>query len=204
MLKLRKIAVTGGLASGKSTVCQFFQELGAYVIDADKIVHELLEPQTDLGQKVLHSLGSNILRNGKIDRKMVAEIVFQNPDQLKKLESLLHPAVLEEVAKRYADVCQTKKYTSFVVEMPLLFEIGAENFYDVVIAVVASDATAIRRFEKTGHTKHEYEQRMSRQISPTTKTEKADYTIINNGSLVDLRKEVEKLNTLIGVSLHES
>jgi dephospho-CoA kinase len=200
MLELKKIAITGGLSSGKSTVCQFFQELGAYVVNADTIVHELLKPQTDLGQKIIRLLGSDILQNGKIDRQVIAGKVFQNRDQLRKLENILHPAVLAEIAERYQKACLEKKYTSFVVEIPLLFEIGAEKFYDVVITVLTNENTAKVRFQAAGHTEHEYEERMSRQLPPKTKAQKANYTIINNGSLSHLRTEVEKLNTLIGVS----
>ncbi len=201
MLELKKIAITGGLASGKSTVCQFFHELGAYVVNADTIVHELLKPQTDLGQKIIRLLGSDILQNGKIDRQAIAGKIFQNRDQLRKLEQLLHPAVLTEIAERYRKASQEKKYSSFVVEMPLLFEIGAESFYDVVITVLTNENTAKMRFQAKGHTEQEYEERMSRQLPPKIKAQKANYTIINNGSLQHLRSEVEKLNTLIGVSL---
>jgi len=201
MLKLKKIAITGGLASGKSTVCRFFQELGAYVVNADSIVHQYLEPQTTLGQKVLHLLGSDIIQDGKIDRQKIAQKVFQNRDQLSALEAILHPALLQEIAKRYERVCHEKNHTSFVVEMPLLFEIGAEGFYDAVITVLADERVAKQRFQAAGHTEQEYEKRMSRQLSPTIKAQKAHYTIINNGSLSHLRQEVAKLNTIIGVSL---
>jgi dephospho-CoA kinase len=201
MLELKKIAITGGLASGKSTVCQFFHELGSYVVNADTIVHELLNPQTDLGQKIISLLGPDVLQNGKIDRKIIAGKIFQNKNQLRKLEELLHPAVLAEITKRYQKASREKKFTSFVVEMPLLFEIGAENFYDVIITVLTDENTAKSRFQATGHTNQEYEERMSRQLPPTTKAQKANYTIINNGSLLHLRSEVEKLNALIGVSL---
>jgi len=200
MLGLKKIAITGGLASGKSTVCQFFQELGAYVINADTIVHEILEPQTDLGQKILRTLGSDILHNGKFDRKKIADKVFRHADRLRELENILHPALLQEIAKRYEKACQEKKYTSFVVEMPLLYEIGAETFYDACITVLANEQTAKKRFQAKGYTEQEYEERMSHQLAPLIKTQKAHYTIINNGSLADLRHEVQKLNTLIGVS----
>jgi dephospho-CoA kinase len=194
MLELRKVAITGGLASGKSTVCQFFQELGAYVVNADAIVHGLLKPQTDLGQKVLRLLGSDILHNGSIDRQKVAEKVFRNPDQLRKLEQILHPAVLKEIARLYDQVRHEKRYTLFVVEMPLLFEIGAETFYDASIAVVADVAIAKKRFQAAGHTEQEYEERMGRQMSCADKAKKAHYILLNNGSKADLRKEVEKFN----------
>ncbi len=187
MLTLRKIAVTGGMASGKTTVCRCFEELGAYVVDADKIAHQLLE--TDLKQQVIRLLGPQIVHNGSISRKAVAEIVFHDPKLLSQLEEILHPAVLEEIKKRYKQICQTKKYTAFVAEIPLLFEIGAETFYDVTIAVIAQNANQ--------KLPEQYDLRMKRQLSPAAKAAKATYTITNNGTLEELQSEATRVYALI-------
>lgn len=194
MLKLKKIAITGGVASGKTSVCRFFEELGAYVASADAIVHELLTPDTDLGQQLIRQLGPEIVENGQISRKVVAEKAFKDPKTLKKLEELLHPAVLKKIEKFYLSACKAGTYSSFVVEIPLLFEIGADKFYDVVIAVLSDEAKARKRFEQAGFQKTEYDLRMSRQLKPEQKATKAHYTILNNGSLADLRNEVVQLN----------
>ncbi|HSX26311.1 MAG TPA: dephospho-CoA kinase [Chlamydiales bacterium] len=197
MLKLKKVAITGGVASGKSTVCQFFKELGAYVVNADAIVHELLVPNTDLGQQILQNLGSDILEKGKISRLILAEKVFKDPQKLKKLEALLHPAVLRKIEELYSQACKEGKYSSFVVEIPLLFEIKGEAFYDVIIAVLSDEALARARFAKAGFQNTEYDRRMSRQIKPNQKAKQAHFTIHNNGSLEDLRNEVIELNRII-------
>lgn len=197
MLKLRKIAITGGVASGKSTVCQFFQELGAYIVSADAIVHELLDPQTDLGRQIIHILGPEILQNGTINRRVMAEKIFQDAHLLRDIERILHPAVLQRIQQRYQEACQDGKYASFVVEIPLLFEIGAEPFYDAVIAVIADERIAKKRFQAVGQTEQEYERRMNRQLAPSVKSAKAHYTILNNSSLKDLRREVERLNAIL-------
>src|SRR3989344_834415 len=97
MLKLKKIAITGGVASGKTSVCRFLQELGAFVVNADVIVHELLVPGTDLGQQIIRQFGPEVLQNGEISRRVIAEKVFEDPQQLLKLEKLLHPAVLHKI-----------------------------------------------------------------------------------------------------------
>jgi dephospho-CoA kinase len=191
MLKLKKIAITGGVASGKSSVCQFFKELGAYVVHADVIAHELLNPNTDLGQQVIRQFGPEILQNGKISRKVIAEKAFKDQKLLHQLEELLHPAVLKKIERAYEEACQGN-YTSFVVEIPLLYEIGAESFYDVVIAVLADEALAKKRFQKG-----DYELRMKRQIDSQLKAKRAHYTIHNNGSLDALKKEVAKVNQMI-------
>ncbi len=197
MLKLIKIAITGGVAGGKSSVCQFFKELGAYVVNADALVHELLIPNTDLGQQIIRLFGSNILENGKISRRIIADKVFKDPKQLEQLEGLLHPAVLRKIEELYGQACREGKYTSFVVEIPLLYEIQGDSFYDVVVAVLADEELAKKRFEKAGFQKTEYDRRMSRQLKPHQKSAKADYTIHNNGSLEDLKKKVIELDRII-------
>lgn len=194
MLKLKKIAITGGVASGKTSVCRFFEELGAYVVNADAIVHELLTPDTDLGQQIIRQFGSEIVENGQISRRVVAEKAFKDSRALKKLEELLHPAVLRKIEEFYSSACKEGKHASFVVEIPLLFEIGAEKFYDVIVVVLSDEAKARKRFEQTGFQKTEYDLRMSRQLKPENKAAKAHYTIHNNGSMAELREEVVKLN----------
>ncbi len=197
MLKLKKIAITGGVASGKSTVCRFFEELGARVVSADKIVHDLLNSDTHLGQQIIREFGPIIIKNGQINRKLLADQAFKDPKKLKKLEDWLHPAVFLKIQELYTAACNEGTFSSFVVEIPLLYEIGAENFYDVAIAVLSDEARAKERFEQAGFQKTEYDLRMKRQLTPEQKAAKAQYTIHNNGSLEDLRLEVSKLDRII-------
>jgi dephospho-CoA kinase len=197
MLKLKKVAITGGVASGKTSVCQFFKELGAYVVNADAIAHKLLKSDTDLGQQIIRQFGPEIIKNGQISREVIAEKAFKDPKQLKNLEKLLHPAVLQKIEEEYTAACNQGSYSSFVVEIPLLFEIGAEDSYDVIVAILADEAQAKNRFEKAGFQKTEYDLRMNRQLTPKQKAAKSHYTIQNNGSLDNLRHEVVKLNRII-------
>lgn len=201
MLKLIKIAVTGGVASGKSTVCQFFKELGACVVSADALSHELLDPNTNLGQQIIQLLGPDIQEDGKISRRIIADKVFREPKRLEQLEKLLHPAILRKIEENYRQACEKGGYTSFVVEIPLLYEIGAEGFYDVVVAVFTDEAVARKRFEKGQFQKTEYDRRMNRQLKPHQKAAQANFTIYNNGSLDDLRREVTELNQRIHKNL---
>lgn len=197
MLKLTKIAITGGVASGKTSVCQFFRDLGAFVVDADTLVHELLLPDTDLGQKIIQLLGSKVLRNGEFERKIIAEKVFKDPNLLRGLEKLIHPAVLCKIENLYTEACKRGQYTSFVVEIPLLFEIQGESFYDYIVTVIADEAIARKRFQEKGFQNTEYDQRMQRQLSPNQKQSKSHYTLQNNGSLADLQKQVARLNQIL-------
>ena len=92
MLKLKRAAVTGGLSCGKSSVCRILSELGAYVVSADKIVHQLLSSDANLGQEIVHLLGPSVLVNQTLDRSRIAHIVFHDSELLKALEALVHPA----------------------------------------------------------------------------------------------------------------
>ena len=167
------------------------------MVSADAIVHELLVSDTDLGQQVIRLLGIRILENGKLSRRAIADIVFKDPETLHALEKLLHPAVLTKIEELYRAACQNGKYSAFVVESPLLFEIGHDKRFDIVIAVAADESISRERFQKAGFSLDEYESRMKRQISPNEKAHRADYIIFNNGSLEHLRHEVIELNQRI-------
>lgn len=191
MLKLSKVAITGGLSSGKSSVCRFFKELGAHVVSADEIVHQLLSPNTNLGQQIIKLIGHDIVVNGRIDRSIIAKRVFNNQALLESLEKLLHPAVLNEIERQYQQAKAQQKASLFVVEIPLLFEISGEDKFDCVIDVWCDPEICQKRFkETTGYGDDEYNKRMARQLSPEEKAKRADDIINNNGNMEDLRRAV--------------
>lgn len=195
MLILKKVAITGGIACGKSSVCQILKNLGiAYVVSADEIVHQLLSTQTDLRKKITLLLGPDIVVNGQLNRRKIAEKVFSDPEKLQILESLLHPYALEEIQKQYLQVDGSTNFPLFVVEIPLLYEIEAEGFYDSVIVVTSDKEKCLQRLkDKTSYGKEEYEKRMARQLPIEEKTKKADYIIENNGDLKSLEKSIREL-----------
>lgn len=188
MLILRKIAITGSLAAGKSTVCRILEEYGAYVVDADEIVHGLLSPNTPTGKKVIELLGPGIVVANQINKKKISEIVFSHPDKLKALEKILHPAVKQEIEKRYASIKSNPSYKYFVAEIPLLFEAGMENDFDTVISVTADTAIARSRFGKDY-----FDERNKRQLRPAIKASKSHFTITNNGDLNTLKSSIQKI-----------
>ena len=196
MLKLKKIAVTGGLSAGKTTVCQLFKELGAYVVSADSIVHQLLSPGTALGQQVINLLGSEIVNGNELDRNKIAAQVFSKPDYLKALEEILHPAVFHEIERRYQEASREKKHPLFVAEIPLLYEAEAESQFDLIISVDAEEGLCKDRFLHRQHTQpQDFEKRMTRQIPPKNKKSRAHYVLENNSTLEQLKQNVKILYT---------
>lgn len=201
MLNLKKVAVTGGLSCGKSTVCRFLSELGAKVVYSDEIVHGLLVSESPVGQKVIELLGPGILAQGKIDRSKIASKVFAHPKLLRSLEQLVHPIVYDAINKEYEKASQDENIPLFVAEVPLLFETGGETLFDSTIAVVSNKETSWNRFLKsTGYEREDFDKRMANQMSPTEKANKAQYVIHNNGSIEQLYEEVKKIYNNITIN----
>ncbi|HEX2579158.1 MAG TPA: dephospho-CoA kinase [Rhabdochlamydiaceae bacterium] len=180
---MRKIAITGNLASGKSTAARILQECGAYVVDADEIVHGLLSLNTPTGKKIVELLGPEIVVGNQIDRRKISEIVFSDFEKLKSLEKILNPAVKQEIERRFDLVKNNPSYKMFVAEVPLLYEAGMEKDFDLVIAVIADQAVARQRSITA-----QFDQRWARQHKD--KASKADIVITNNGDLNMLKSSI--------------
>lgn len=192
---MRKVAVTGGLASGKSTVCSLFKELGAYVVSSDQIVHQLLSPDTHLGKKIISLLGPDIIKNEQFDRNEMAKIAFQNEQSLHGLESLIHPEVWKEIDSEYIKA-KAQRAPLFVAEVPLLFETGGEKFFDETIAVLANEELCLQRSQLDPD---DFAKRMKRQLTMEEKKAKADFFIVNEGNLASLKEQVKHIfNQLVG------
>lgn len=198
MLNLKRVAITGGISSGKSTVISIFQKLGAYVVSADQIAHQFLSSSTALSKQVILLLGDEVLSSGRIDRKRVAKIVFQNPAKLKQLEALIHPYVAEEIERHWKEAMKSQKYPLFAAEVPLLFEAGLDPWYDAIIAVLAPHDLCKKRFcEQSDGGEEEFERRAELQQSPAEKAKKANFIIENMGSLEELQAKATSLYTLL-------
>lgn len=189
-----KVAITGGLACGKSTVCKIFQNLGACVVSSDKIVHELLSPKTNLSKKIVNALGPEVLDGNQLSRKKIADLVFQNKNLILTLENLLHPPVKEKIEELYKEHLKENPGGLFVVEVPLLFESQTPFDFEKVIVVACDKNRALERYLlKKDTDEKDFERRSKRQHPIEDKIKRADHVIYNNGSLEDLEKEVSKV-----------
>lgn len=182
--------MTGGIAVGKSTVCQLLKERGAYVADSDQIVRQLLVKESPIGSQVIQLLGPGIITNNQIDRKKISNIVFSNPTALKQLEMMLHPTVRQEIQRQFEEVKNNSSYQLFVAEVPLLYEAKMETDFDAVIFVNADESIARKRAASPD----EFDRRSRFQLSPASKKSKATFVINNQGDLDNLK---EQLNALI-------
>lgn len=171
MLKIKKIAITGGLSAGKTTVCKIFKELGAYIVSADEIVHQLLLPGTSTSQHVVSLFGSDILSGTTIDRKKLAAKVFSQTALLTALEKIVHPAVFNEIERRYQEISRDQRHSLFIAEIPLLYEADAQGLFDGVISVLATPELCRQRFTQQTHSPADaFDQRMLRQMPPRRKS----------------------------------
>ena len=182
------IGLTGNIATGKSTVAAMLEDLGATVIDADALVHELQRKGTPVYDDIVVAFGSGILdRAGEIDRKALGAIVFANPAQLHKLESIVHPAVLVESMRRITEAAPPV----IVYEAIKLIEAGRAEMCDALWVVTARSDVQIQRLMRDRHmSEAEARQRIAAQPPQSEKVARANVVIDNSGSLVETRQQV--------------
>lgn len=186
-VKIKRIAITGVLGSGKSTVAKIFEESGAYRIDTDKIAHRLLDQDSQLQQQIAHEFGQEIFSGSNV-REKLAQAVFSAPANLKRLEELIHPKILQHLLKEMKRA--EGNYTLCVAEVPLLFEVCWEQHFDATLCVTSDP---LIRLERSGKSQEEYEKRAARQLSQEEKIKRADYIVENNKNIQTLEANIAKL-----------
>ncbi|MDR3542314.1 MAG: dephospho-CoA kinase [Desulfosporosinus sp.] len=187
------IGLTGGIGSGKSTVALWLKKQGVPVLDADKTVHRLLQSDLLTISKLVHEFGPEILEeNGQINRSKLGKRVFNDEDARKRLESIVHPRVVELMNDERAALRDTG--TKFCVwDVPLLFETGLERFVDEVWVVwVPRDLQILRVLARDKLSRCEVEARMAAQGSLDQKRKRANVVIDNSGSEVETERQLEK------------
>jgi dephospho-CoA kinase len=189
MLKLKKTAITGGIASGKSSVAQIFKNLGAYVVSADEIVHWHLSNNRELIKMIEKLLGPGVVSKGCVNRKAVADKVFKHPELLKSLEDLIHPYVKKDIDIEYETIASEGKAPLFTAEIPVLYEAeGFESNFDAVIVVDAPKETRRKRYGGD-----DFDQRESCQMPLEEKVKKADFVIHNDKNIDHLKKQAKTI-----------
>lgn len=186
---MKWIGLTGGIASGKSTVSSILRRHGISVIDADAIARKVVEPgQSGLEQVVSH-FGAGVLGpDGGLDRKKLGRLVFGHPAELLRLEAILHPLVQAEVLRQRQD-CEKRGEPFAFYDVPLLFEKKLESQFDAVVVVSSSEAAQISRMKNRDKlSEGEIANRLSSQVPLAHKAGRATWVLENDGSLEDLEK----------------
>jgi dephospho-CoA kinase len=188
------IGLTGSMGSGKSSVAKLLQEFGYFVVDADTLAHEGLEPGSASFDSIVKKLGSSILQlDGEIDRRKLGQIIFAEPGLKSWLESLIHPIVQMKVQAKRKEWEKLGAKVAFY-EVPLLFEKGLESQFDKIIVVWVSEKIQYQRLKSRNNwTDEEIYHRNQSQWPINKKLEKADYKINNDGTIEELRLQVQQL-----------
>ncbi|OYS18605.1 dephospho-CoA kinase [Lactobacillus taiwanensis] len=193
------LGLTGGIASGKSTADDFFKKKNIPIIDSDLIAHKIMEVGQAGYQAVVNYFGSKILTdNQTINRRKLGEIVFNDQAKLKKLNSLTHPLVHQEI-KRQMEQYRLNQEKLVVIDVPLLFESGFESLCDGVLVISISPELQLKRLMKRNNfTEKEALSRINNQMPLSEKEKRATYVVANTGTINDLEKRLSDLLQKIG------
>lgn len=197
------VGLTGGIASGKSTVAACFVERGSELIDADQIAREVVLPDTPTWRKIVEHFGAGVLdADGFVDRARLGAIVFADEAKRALLNQLTHPPVVDEIASRL------ELYTAFdgvvLLDVPLLVEAGVDRGYEAIVVVAASAETQLRRLvELRGMTERAARQRIDAQAPLERKLAVATHVIWNDGTIAELRAHTDAVVTELQAAARE-
>jgi len=191
------VGLTGGIVGGKSTVASMFKNLGAKIIDADKLGHSVILPDKPAWKKIVKIFGKDILQNDlTIDREKLGKIVFANQSLLKKLNNITHPEITKMI-KKEIDSAKNKIHNQekvLIIDAALIYETKIDRFMDKIIVVYIDKNEQIKRLiNRNNFSKEEALQRMRSQMPMKEKVKMADYVIDNSSSLDKTKEQVEKI-----------
>jgi dephospho-CoA kinase len=191
---VKLLGLTGGIASGKSTVAVILRRLGASIINADELSREVVQPEQPAWKEIIETFGPDILQEDRtLDRRKLRKIVFDNPEARKKLEAIIHPRV-RALAERKISELAAAGCSIIVYEVPLLFEAQIHLWLRPVILVACETATQKRRLLERDHlTEIEAQQHLDAQMSLEQKRKLADYVVENDGNLEELEQQVRRV-----------
>lgn len=191
---VRRIVLTGGIATGKSHVREQFEKLGVPTIDADVLAREAVAPGTPGLDAVVRRFGAGVLnRDGALNRSKLGSIVFADPEARRELEAIVHPAVRKAMGDWFASLDPgTHPYA--IADIPLLYEVGRDRDFDAVIVAACSPETQIQRLiERNGLSEAEARQRLAAQLPIDEKVRRADYVIRTDGTFADTARQVREV-----------
>jgi dephospho-CoA kinase len=190
---MKVIGLTGGIGSGKSTVAGYLAELGAKVIDLDKVGHEVIKSGSQVFERIVDEFGEDILdTRGEIDRAKLAEIVFNNRESLARLNEMVHPAI-DKVINERIEGYRARGVEVVVLEAAAMLEAGRAAQADEIWVTTASQATVLRRLRaRSGYYEEETKARMRSQLSDQERIKKADVVIDTDGRLDEVKARVEE------------
>ncbi len=185
-----KVALTGGIGSGKSAAGDFFEDLGAVVVDADQLSRDVIERGTDGFDELVATFGDEILTNGVLDRSKLGQIVFADPKARKTLEEIIHP----RVAASFEEIVEKSPADAVIVyQIPILVETKGQDRFDYIITVEATIENRIARLKNRGLKGYEIEARLKAQASDAERAAIADAVFNNDGDLDQLLRQVENI-----------
>lgn len=189
------VGLTGGLATGKSSVARLFQDNGAYVIDADELARQVVQPGKPAWRDIAQTFGAKVLNPDRtLNRAALAAVIFRNEAKRRRLNAIVHPRVAREQAKLTRAIVQKDPGAIIVYDVPLLFEAGVDKRVDKIIVVTADRATQIRRLmTRNGLTRAEAVRRLRAQMPLRAKIARADEVIDGTLSFAQTKSEVERI-----------
>lgn len=194
---VRRIGLTGGIATGKSHVRRWFEARGVPTIDADALAGEAVAPGSPALDRIVSRFGADILdASGALDRRRLGALVFEHPAERRALEAIIHPEVQRALAVWFTALASTHPFA--IADIPLLYETGRAGDFDQVIVIACAPETEIRRvMERDGLSEVQARQRVAAQIPLDEKVKMADYVIRTDGSLADTDAQVEVVHGVL-------
>ena len=197
------IGITGGVATGKSTVAALFRERGAVVFSADEAAREVVQLGSPILRTIAEAFGPQyLLPSGELDRAKMGALVFSDPEARGRLESITHPAILQLLQEQIAEARRTQPGALITVEAPLLYEAGMDDWFDKVVVVAAPEETQLARLlARTGMTEEEARRRIASQMPLGEKEARADYVVHNDGDRAAAANQVDGILESLAASV---
>ncbi|TAN41838.1 MAG: dephospho-CoA kinase [Nitrospirae bacterium] len=186
------VGLTGNYGMGKSTVSGMFRDLGASVIDTDKVVSELFEDE-EVRKELKNCFGDDVIEDGKVNKELLSEVVFTDPSTRISLENILHPRVFQRTEQMTKQIAASAPEAVVIIEATVIFERGYQNRFDRIVTVYTDEDTAIERLAAKGVSEGQARKRLASQFPIQKKMDGSDFTIDNGNSPEDTKKQTEHI-----------